>query len=303
MSSYVRSIVFAALYAGMTTTTCGVRVPRDSLGSCVVPTVTAGTPSGGIERDHRSEAGQTRRGAPHDGWLTTPAGPMRSPPAWAARDRAPTAAARGSGHAMPMSRVVPGDAALGGRVVVRGHAVADVGDVARDQESVREADRHPQQVVRHVVELERLVAAERRRAAADVDDDVQDGPACGAHELSLAAADREVHARATSPPRPRVVVLHELLGEPQRRERVSAEGLDEEASLVAVHVRREVDEAGEAGRDGPHRGCPGAGRAGPRRSGASRGASPSARCPALPRGPWPAPRVPAPCSAGRTRRG
>ena len=74
----------------------------------------------------------------------------------------------------------------------------------------------------------------------------------GPDQLALADADLEVHAPQRPAPGPGVVVLHELLGDPQPLQRIATEGLDKEASLVAVDVGSEVDEAGEAGRDGSH---------------------------------------------------
>src|SRR5918995_7230119 len=148
-------MVLAALYAGMTTTTDGVRVPRNCGASCVVPTVTTGTPWG-IERGYRSEPAAAR----------LPNGAERSPVGSGRLDHGQ----RGQ-HAIPCRQdgfrvrpldadggIVPGDATLRGRVVIRGHLVADVGHLAGDEEAVRESDRHVELMVAHIVELERLVA-------------------------------------------------------------------------------------------------------------------------------------------------
>ena len=61
--------------------------------------------------------------------------------------------------------------------------------------------------------------------------------------------------RRTPRGRARVVVLHELVGDPELGEHVRAAGLDEEAARVAVHVGLEQDRALEVGREAAHRAC------------------------------------------------
>ena len=68
-------------------------------------------------------------------------------------------------HSTPIAGVVPGDPGLGGRVVQRGHLVADVGDLAQHREAVAEADRDEELAVLLVVEDVRLPLPVGRRVA------------------------------------------------------------------------------------------------------------------------------------------
>src|SRR3954463_4923263 len=144
------------------------------------------------------------------------------------------------------------DPALGGRVVVVGALVDEIGLVRQDAEAVAEADRDPQLAPVDVVELERLPLPERRRAAPQVDRDVEHAPARDPHELALAGVGLEVDAAQRASPRARLVVLDEGGRHTVPRPRVLAIGLDEEAALVAVHGGREQDEPVEPGGEAFH---------------------------------------------------
>ena len=98
-----------------------------------------------------------------------------------------------------------------------------------------------------VVELERLPLAERRRAAAQVDDDVEDRAARAAHELALAGAVWKWMPRSVPRREREWLSWTNAVGDRRPRPRVRAVGLHEEAALVAVHGGREQDEAVEAG--------------------------------------------------------
>ena len=90
--------------------------------------------------------------------------------------------------------VVPGDPGLGCRVVVAGDLVGDVGDVGEDGEAVAEADRDEELAVLGVVEQVRLPLAVGRRAAPQVDGDVEDLAARTADQLRLSRLGLEVDA-------------------------------------------------------------------------------------------------------------
>ena len=80
-----------------------------------------------------------------------------------------------------------------------------------------EADRDVELVAVLVVELDALPLAERRRAAAQVDDDVEHAAARDAHELALAGVRLEVQPAQRAAARARVVVLDELGRHARRR--------------------------------------------------------------------------------------
>src|SRR4051794_17401636 len=103
-----------------------------------------------------------------------------------------------------------------------------------------------------VVELDRLPLAEGRRAAAQVDDDVEHAPPGAAHELALARVRLEVDAPQRAAARARLVVLDERRGDAVLRPRVLAVGLHEEPARVAVDGGSEQDEAVEPGREALH---------------------------------------------------
>ena len=140
--------------------------------------------------------------------------------------------ARGPGDAN--LGVVVGDPALELGVVVGGLLVDQIGHLADRREPMGEADGDVDLVLSLVVELERLPLTERRRARAHVDDHVEDRAARAADQLGHPVADVEVHAAHHAAARARLVVLDELVLDPQVREDVAAVGLGEEAALVAV---------------------------------------------------------------------
>ena len=82
------------------------------------------------------------------------------------------------------------------------------------------------------------------RARARVDDDVEDRAARAAHELR----HPRLHVQAAHDPaaRARVVVLDEVVVDPQLGQHASAVGLQEEAALVAVHDGLEQQRAVQA---------------------------------------------------------
>ncbi len=151
---------------------------------------------------------------------------------------------------MPTLGVVPGDLRLGGGVVEGGQLVGDVGDLAEDLEAVGEADRDPELAVALVVEDVALPLAVGGRAAAQVDGDVVDRPARAADELALARLGLEVHAaEGAALGRARVVLLDEVLVDPELAPAVGPEALDQEAALVAVDGRLDRDQPVDPGLD------------------------------------------------------
>src|SRR5579884_329490 len=132
-------------------------------------------------------------------------------------------------------RIVEGEAALDLPGVVVALLVDDVGVLGEHAEAVGEADRAVEDPHVLVAQLERLPLAERWRSAPDVDQHVYDRSPGAAHELRGAATDLEVHPPDDPPPRARVVVLDQLLNDPQLREHVLSVGLAEEPPVVPVH--------------------------------------------------------------------
>src|SRR5271165_816167 len=153
-------------------------------------------------------------------------------------------------------RIVPRGAPLDGRVGVGGMLVEHVGDLAEHAEPVSEADRQVELAHALLVELHRLPLGVCGRAPAQVHRDVEDAPPRAAHELGNAGADVEVHAAHDAVAGMRMVVLNEpLVGwDAQLRVPLKSVGLAEEAPLVAVDVRLDEDQAGEAGGQGAHGG-------------------------------------------------
>src|SRR4029079_1580583 len=94
-------------------------------------------------------------------------------------------------------------------VVERGALVLDLDRSRDDAEAVREALRNPELTAIRGRELAAEPEAEGRRAAANVDRDVEDRALDGAHQLALRAPDLGVQAAQDGPFGARVVVLHE----------------------------------------------------------------------------------------------
>ena len=141
---------------------------------------------------------------------------------------------------------------LAGIVKIRA-LVFDLRDRAEDAEAVREPGRHvalPEVVGR---ERDANPSAERRRAAADVDGDVEDLALDDADQLALRPPDLQMQAAQRAADRPRMVVLHERAGDAVLAVRVGVIGLDEEAAVVVVDVglddeRRPADRSGRRAR-------------------------------------------------------
>ncbi len=93
----------------------------------------------------------------------------------------------------------------------------------------------------HVVESDGLPGPELRRSGADVDDDVHDRSGRAAQELGLPGL--VVHAARDPFAGTRVVVLDEVGGDAELRQRIAPEGLDKEAALVAVNGGRQEHRA------------------------------------------------------------
>ena len=91
----------------------------------------------------------------------------------------------GNGHSMPSVRVVPQQRALVRRRVVVSALVLKIRRFGQHEESMRESGRHPQHVVVSLGQLHAHPAAERRRAAAQIDRDVEYRAAGHAHQFSL----------------------------------------------------------------------------------------------------------------------
>ena len=109
-----------------------------------------------------------------------------------------------------------------------------------------EADRDPEHLAALVGELDALPLAERRRAAAQVDDDVEHPAAGHADELALPRVRLEVDAAQRALARARMVVLDEVRRDAVTARRVGAKRLHEEAACVAVHRGCEQDESVES---------------------------------------------------------
>ena len=111
---------------------------------------------------------------------------------------------------------------------------------------MREADRDEELAVVGVAQLERLVLAVGGRVAAEVDRDVVDGPARGAHELRLTGLELEVEGADSAPLRAGVVVLHELGVDAELAIVAAAIGLEEEPTRVGEDCGLDQHESLEA---------------------------------------------------------
>src|SRR4051812_42849689 len=105
-----------------------------------------------------------------------------------------------------------------------------------------EADRDEELAVPDVVEQVRLPLPVGGRAAAQVDGDVEDLAAGAADELRLPRLGLEVDPAQRSLAGARVVVLDEVDVNAELAPGVTAERLEHEAALVAVHDRRDQDD-------------------------------------------------------------
>lgn len=85
--------------------------------------------------------------------------------------------------------------------------------------------------------MEALPAAELRRTDSDVDHNVEDRPPNAPDQLCLTRL--EVHPAHDPLPRAGMVVLDELIVDPELRQRLLAEALQEEAPFVAADDRGE----------------------------------------------------------------
>jgi hypothetical protein len=101
-----------------------------------------------------------------------------------------------------------------------------------------------------VLELERLPEPERGRVGADVDDHVEDRAARAAHQLDLTGL--EVHAAQHAQPRPRVVVLDEVVVHAQLGQHGLAIRLQEEPARVAVGHGLDEQGSVQACLEAPH---------------------------------------------------
>jgi hypothetical protein len=118
---------------------------------------------------------------------------------------------------------------------------------------VREADRDVERAHVVVGQLDGLPLAERRRATADVDDDVDDRAPDRADQLGLPGIGLVVHAAHHATPRARVVVLDPVLGRAVFGHHVRSVRLREEAARVAVDGGLEQQEPFQAGGGDLHR--------------------------------------------------
>ena len=98
-----------------------------------------------------------------------------------------------------------------------------------------------ERMVGFVAQLESLPLAERGRVATEIDQDVEDRPRGRSGSASPS------HAGSACPddplPRARVVVLDEVLSDPELAELVLPIGLEEEAASIAVDDRLDQDRA------------------------------------------------------------
>ena len=116
---------------------------------------------------------------------------------------------------------------------------------------MREADRDEELAVALVVELVALPLPVGRRVAAQVDRDVPDPPPQAADQLRLAGLGLEVEPAQDAAPEREWLSWTNSTSTPSSRQRVVAEGLDQEAALVAVDLGLDQDEAVELRLEAP----------------------------------------------------
>jgi len=146
--------------------------------------------------------------------------------------------------------IVVGEAALELCGVVGRGLIDDVRPLAQHAEAVREPVGAVELVVVRVAELKSLPLPERRRAAPDVDEHVEDRAVCAAHELRHPRLD--VHPADDPTPGARVVILDEVIGDTEIGEGAAAVGLLEEATVVAMDDRFDQDRTGQCDGKGAH---------------------------------------------------
>jgi hypothetical protein len=133
--------------------------------------------------------------------------------------------------------IAPQDAALVlGSVEICG-LVDDLGEVAEHEESVGESDRNPQHVLGFRAQVCSLPPAEGRRAAADIDRDVEDLARGDANQLALRQAQLVVQPAQHTLARARVVVLDEPRPDSRLLEFPLVPALEEKAARVAEDFR------------------------------------------------------------------
>src|SRR5262249_50611435 len=146
--------------------------------------------------------------------------------------------------------IVPQDAALAPGAVLAGALVEHDGAVLEGERAVREARRHPDDLVVAVTQLDPAVIAEPGRLVPDVDHDVEERAAQAAHVLAHGRVPLEVQPAQDAAVRDRLDRLLE-----GRRDTSGPEvGLDprlhEVATVVRKGLRREDQDAGHLlGRD------------------------------------------------------
>jgi hypothetical protein len=131
--------------------------------------------------------------------------------------------------------VVVAEAGLARRGVVGRAFVDDDRRLGEHTEAVREAVGSVQLAMGLVVHLERLPVPQRRRAGADVDEDVEDRSALAAQELRQTWL--EVHPRTTPRPEREWLSCTHSSWMPSSASTLRRVGLLKEARRVAIHQR------------------------------------------------------------------
>src|SRR5437667_1832484 len=149
-------------------------------------------------------------------------------------------------------RVVPADAALAPRAVL-GRALVEYDRVLLEGEgAVREAGRHPDDLVVAPAELDGDVMAERGRPDPHVNDDVEDRAGDAAHELPHRRVPLEVEAAHDAAARAGLDGLLELARQSARGEVRRHPRLEQETALVREDGGLEYPDRRDAARVDQH---------------------------------------------------
>src|SRR2546425_426565 len=134
-----------------------------------------------------------------------------------------------------------------------GRALSGIREGTLRARGVWEGARDPGQALGRGIGPERDRPAEGRRAAPDVDRDVEDLAGDDPDDLALRLPDLIVQAAQHAAPRARVVVLHEVRVQAGGlAERLAVVAFQKEAALVAEDFRLEDENLRDLGRDDLH---------------------------------------------------
>ena len=137
-------------------------------------------------------------------------------------------------------RVVPPQAAVAFPRIIIGYLIKDLRMRLERAEAMRETLRHPQLAPVLRVEQSGNVPAESGRSQADIYCDIEYRTSYDAYQFVLrmgwnlkmqAAYNPAIHRKG-------MIILHEMLSNPERLKRVGIEGLGKEAAFVPMNTRR-----------------------------------------------------------------